>query len=38
MRWFVSQRKNYILITMNNERKYLVSPDDVAGFLAATQS
>ena len=38
MRWFVSQRKNYVLITMKNERKYLVSPDDVAGFLAATQS
>jgi hypothetical protein len=38
MRWFVSQRKNYVLITMNNDSKYLLSPDDVAGFLAATQS
>lgn len=38
MRWFVSQRKNYVLITMNNDTKYLLSPDDVAGFLAATQS
>ena len=37
MRWFVSQRKNYVLITMNNESKFLLSPDDVAGFLAATQ-
>ena len=38
MRWFVSQRKNYVLITMNNDSKFLLSPDDVAGFLAATQS
>lgn len=37
MRWFVTQRKNYVLIILNNDSKYLLSPDDVAGFLVATQ-
>lgn len=36
-RWFVTQRKNYILITMKLGKKYVLSPDDVDGFLAATQ-
>lgn len=37
MRWFVSQRKNYIAITLQNHKKYIVSPDDVDGFMLAMQ-
>jgi hypothetical protein len=37
MRWFVSQRKNYIAITLQNHKKYIVSPDDVDGFMQAMQ-
>ena len=37
MRWFVSQRKNYIAITLQNHKKYIVSPDDVDGFMQAIQ-
>ncbi len=35
MRWFVTQRKNYVLIQMKDYKKFLLSPDDVEGFLAA---
>ena len=37
MRWFVSQRKNYVAIILNNHKKYILSPDDVDGFIQATQ-
>ncbi len=38
MRWFVSQRKNYVCVLTNNHKKYILSPDDVEGFIkAATQ-
>ncbi len=33
MRWFVTQRKNYILIELNSGKKILLSPDDVGGFM-----
>lgn len=35
MRWFVTQRKNYVLITLIKGKKYLLSPDDPEAFLAA---
>jgi hypothetical protein len=28
MRWFVTQRTNYIVITTNDQKKYVVSPDE----------
>ena len=38
MRWFVSQRKNYVCILTTDHKKYILSPDDVEGFIkAATQ-
>jgi hypothetical protein len=37
MRWFVSQRKNYVMIQTNDIKKYLLSPDDVEGFLLASK-
>ncbi len=33
MRWFVTQRKNYVLIELNSGSKILLSPDDVGGFM-----
>lgn len=35
MRWFVSQRKNYILIKTGNHQQFLISPDDPQGFMNA---
>lgn len=37
MRWFVTQRKNYISIVLADQRKYILSPDDPTGFLQAIQ-
>ncbi|MBL7766165.1 MAG: hypothetical protein JNJ58_08740 [Chitinophagaceae bacterium] len=37
MRWFVTQRNNYILLTLKDGRKMVISPDDPKGFLAAIQ-
>jgi hypothetical protein len=37
MRWFVTQRKNYVAIVLNNHKKYILSPDDADGFIQATQ-
>lgn len=28
MRWFVTQRVNYIVITTNDQKKYVISPDE----------
>lgn len=36
MRWYLSQRKNYVLFRLNNEGLILISPDDVEGFLQAS--
>ena len=36
MRWFVSQRKNYVCILTTNHKKYILSPDDVEGFIKAS--
>lgn len=36
MRWYLSQRKNYVLLSLNNEKRILISPDDVNGFLKAS--
>lgn len=38
MRWFVSQRKNYVLLTLRKRGKIVLSPDDILGFIAATLS
>ena len=35
MRWFVSQRKNYILIKTATNQQFLISPDDPQGFMNA---
>lgn len=35
MNWFVSQHKNYVVIESNFKKKYVLTPDDVPGFLAA---
>jgi hypothetical protein len=35
MRWFVTNKDNTILLTLNNDTKVVVSPDDTAGFLKA---
>ncbi len=37
MRWYVSQRKNYVLLTMTNNAKILLSPDDVTSFIHAIE-
>lgn len=37
-RWFVTQRKNYILIKTTDKKQYLISPDDPEGFLLATHA
>lgn len=33
MRWFVTQRKNYVLVETSKGSKYLLSPDDDQGFI-----
>lgn len=38
MRWFVSQRNNYVLLTLKKRGKIVLSPDDVQGFIASTLS
>lgn len=38
MRWFVSQRKNYILIKAQSNQQYLISPDDPHGFMNAVSA
>jgi hypothetical protein len=38
MRWYCTQRKNYILITLDNKRKIVISPDDQQGLLLAVRS
>lgn len=35
-RWFVTQRKNYVLISTHDKKKIILSPDDVQGFVDAT--
>ncbi len=35
MRWFVRQQKNYVVIIMNNERKYVLSPNDPQALVEA---
>ena len=37
MRWFVTQRNNYVRITLQNHKVIILSPDDVNGFTQATQ-
>jgi hypothetical protein len=37
MRWFVSQRNNYVMIVLANQKKYILTPDDVEGFMQFTQ-
>jgi hypothetical protein len=37
MRWFVTQRKNYISIVLNNQQKFILSPDDTNAFMEAIQ-
>ena len=37
MRWFVTQRNNYVRITLQNHKAIILSPDDVNGFTQATQ-
>lgn len=38
MRWFVSQRKNYVVLMMQNGKKMILSPDDPNGFVEMYQS
>lgn len=35
MRWFVRQQKNYVVIIMNNERKYVLSPNEPQALVDA---
>ncbi len=37
-RWFVTQRKNYILIKITDKKQYLISPNDPEGFLLAVHA
>ena len=37
MEWFVTQRKNYLVIETNYKKKYVLSPDDVNACLDAIQ-
>lgn len=37
MRWFVTQRNNYVMVVLANQKKYILTPDDVDGFLQFTQ-
>ena len=37
MRWFVTQRNNYVRITLQSHKVIILSPDDVNGFTQATQ-
>ncbi len=35
MRWYATQRKNCVVVQMDNNRKYLVTPDNMSTFLEA---
>jgi len=37
MHWFVTQRKNYVVIDMGTKRKIVLSPDDYDGLIDALQ-
>jgi len=38
MHWFVTQRKNYVVIDMGTKRKIVLSPDDYDGLIDALQN
>jgi len=38
MHWFVTQRKNYVVIDMGAKRKIVLSPDDYEGLIDALQN
>ena len=38
MRWFVTQRNNYVLVETTQGAKYLLSPDDASGLINTLHS
>jgi len=38
MHWFVTQRKNYVVIDIGTKRKIVLSPDDYDGLIDALQN
>jgi hypothetical protein len=38
MRWYCTQRRNYILIEKTNNKKIVVTPDDPDGFISDIQA